>query len=145
MTVDEFADLSRLSTSTIYRLIRDRGIGFIRVSERICIPETEVVRLFGSWRQMMTVPELAAVLKVSTPTAYRRIATGDIEAVRIGGTIRVPESAVKPGRGHSPESSPAPSAVRRPGAQPPPLSKALFPAVRFRPSPFAWSEDDQHG
>jgi excisionase family DNA binding protein len=44
--------------------------------------------------KFLTVGEFAAIMRVSKPTAYRLIDSGEIEAVRIGGTIRIPEKVV---------------------------------------------------
>ncbi|MFC9987838.1 helix-turn-helix domain-containing protein [Streptomyces cyaneofuscatus] len=55
--------------------------------------------------KLLTVHEAAAVLRVSKPTIYRWIASGDLPAVRYGkprpdgdvrrgGAIRIPEAAV---------------------------------------------------
>jgi excisionase family DNA binding protein len=45
--------------------------------------------------KMLTVPEIAAVLRVSKMTVYRLIKTGALESVQVRGAYRVPESAVK--------------------------------------------------
>jgi excisionase family DNA binding protein len=46
--------------------------------------------------QLLTVPELAAALRVHPASIYRRIESGEIEAIRIGappsGRLRIPET-----------------------------------------------------
>lgn len=39
----------------------------------------------------MTVAELAAALRVSGMTIYRQVRSGELESVRIGRVIRIPE------------------------------------------------------
>lgn len=42
----------------------------------------------------MTVAEVAAVMRVSKMTVYRLVHSGELPAVRVGRSFRVPESAV---------------------------------------------------
>lgn len=44
---------------------------------------------------MMTVAEVAAFLRVSTRTVWRRLAAGDLPKVYVGTAVRVPQSAVE--------------------------------------------------
>lgn len=44
---------------------------------------------------LMTVPEVAGLLRVSRMTVYRQIHDGTLPAVRMGRTLRVPRQAVK--------------------------------------------------
>ncbi|MEV5944726.1 helix-turn-helix domain-containing protein [Streptomyces sp. NPDC051994] len=57
--------------------------------------------------KLLTVREVAAALRVSIPTIYRWVATGELPSIRYGqeraddelkrgGAIRIPESAVTP-------------------------------------------------
>lgn len=57
--------------------------------------------------KLLTVREVAAALRVSIPTIYRWVATGEMPSIRYGregaddqskrgGAIRIPESAVTP-------------------------------------------------
>jgi excisionase family DNA binding protein len=39
--------------------------------------------------QMLTPAEVAVELRVSAPTIYRRIAAGELKAVRVGGQLRI--------------------------------------------------------
>ena len=43
----------------------------------------------------MTVAEVAAVMRVSKMTVYRLVPSGELPAVRVGRSFRVPESAVR--------------------------------------------------
>ena len=43
---------------------------------------------------MMTVDEVALLLRVHPNTVYRAVGRGEIEAIRIGRSYRIPESAV---------------------------------------------------
>lgn len=43
---------------------------------------------------LKTVAEVAELTRLSKPTIYRLIDAGTLEAIRIGGTIRIPESAL---------------------------------------------------
>jgi excisionase family DNA binding protein len=42
----------------------------------------------------LTVAEVAAQMRVSKMTVYRLVHAGELEAVRVGRSFRVPESAV---------------------------------------------------
>lgn len=42
-----------------------------------------------------TVDELAARWKVSKPTVHRRIASGDIAVLRIGGAVRIARAEIE--------------------------------------------------
>lgn len=44
--------------------------------------------------RLKTVAEVAELTRLSRPTIYRLIDSGDLDAIRIGGTIRIPESAL---------------------------------------------------
>ena len=44
--------------------------------------------------RFLTVAEVAARIRVSKMTVYRLVHSGDLEAVRVGRSFRVPESAV---------------------------------------------------
>lgn len=69
-------------------------------------------------RLYFTVPEAAALWRVSVPTIYRRVASGDIPCVRVGGEngpIRIPASAfpeLSPS-GDVPVSAAGPEPVRQ--------------------------------
>jgi excisionase family DNA binding protein len=45
--------------------------------------------------QFLTVAEVAAAMRVSKMTVYRLVHGGDLAAVRVGRSFRVPESAVR--------------------------------------------------
>lgn len=42
----------------------------------------------------MTVAEVATIMRVSKMTVYRLVHSGELEAVRVGRSFRVPEGAV---------------------------------------------------
>jgi excisionase family DNA binding protein len=44
--------------------------------------------------QFLTVAEVAAMMRVSKMTVYRLVHAGDLPAVRVGRSFRVPERAV---------------------------------------------------
>jgi excisionase family DNA binding protein len=44
--------------------------------------------------RFLTVAEVAAVMRVSKMTVYRMVHSGDLPAVRVGRSFRVPEQAV---------------------------------------------------
>ncbi|MGH3276814.1 MAG: helix-turn-helix domain-containing protein [Streptosporangiaceae bacterium] len=44
--------------------------------------------------RFLTVAEVAAIMRVSKMTVYRLVHSGDLEAVRVGRSFRVPEWAV---------------------------------------------------
>jgi excisionase family DNA binding protein len=44
--------------------------------------------------KFLTVAEVATVMRVSKMTVYRLVHSGDLEAVRVGRSFRVPENAV---------------------------------------------------
>jgi excisionase family DNA binding protein len=43
----------------------------------------------------LTVTEVAAIMRVSKMTVYRLVHSGDLVAVRVGRSFRVPEPAVR--------------------------------------------------
>ena len=45
--------------------------------------------------KFLTVAEVAAMMRVSKMTVYRLVHSGELEAVRVGRSFRVPESAVE--------------------------------------------------
>ena len=45
--------------------------------------------------KLLTVGEVAAILRVSKMTVYRLVHTGELEAVRVGRSYRVSEDAVR--------------------------------------------------
>ncbi|MBT5807343.1 MAG: helix-turn-helix domain-containing protein [Actinobacteria bacterium] len=49
---------------------------------------------FGDVR-FLTVAEVAAVMRVSKMTVYRLVHSGELPAVRVGRSFRVPEQAVQ--------------------------------------------------
>ena len=44
--------------------------------------------------RFLTVAEVAAVMRVSKMTVYRLVHNGDLPAIRVGRSFRVPEQAV---------------------------------------------------
>jgi excisionase family DNA binding protein len=52
--------------------------------------------------QLLTVAELASMLRVSKMTVYRLVHSGELAAIRVGGSFRVPRhaAAVLLGDGH---------------------------------------------
>ncbi|KRE38048.1 transcriptional regulator [Janibacter sp. Soil728] len=44
--------------------------------------------------RFLTVAEVAAIMRVSKMTVYRMVHNGDLPAVRVGRSFRVPEDAV---------------------------------------------------
>lgn len=44
--------------------------------------------------RFMTVAEVAAIMRVSKMTVYRLVHSGELEAVQVGRSYRVPEAAV---------------------------------------------------
>lgn len=45
--------------------------------------------------RFLTVAEVAALMRVSKMTVYRLVHSGDLAAVRVGRSFRVPENAVQ--------------------------------------------------
>ena len=46
--------------------------------------------------RFLTVFEVAAIMRVSKQTVYRLVQSGDMEAIRVGGSYRIPEHVVRP-------------------------------------------------
>ena len=44
---------------------------------------------------MLTVPEVAATLRVDPATVYRWCRSRDLESVRVAGTVRIPAAALE--------------------------------------------------
>jgi excisionase family DNA binding protein len=55
-------------------------------------PQPEQAPLGGAF---LTVAEVAALMRVSKMTVYRLVHAGDLPAVRVGRSFRVPEEAVR--------------------------------------------------
>ncbi len=51
--------------------------------------------------RFLTVAEVAAMMRVSKMTVYRLVHAGDLPAVRVGRSFRVPEKAVQDYLRHS--------------------------------------------
>jgi excisionase family DNA binding protein len=47
-----------------------------------------------SERRFLTVAEVATIMRVSKMTVYRLVHSGELEAIRVGRSFRVPEQAV---------------------------------------------------
>jgi excisionase family DNA binding protein len=48
--------------------------------------------------RFLTVFEAATILRVSKQTVYRLVHTGDLQAIRVGRSFRIPAHVVRPGR-----------------------------------------------
>lgn len=46
--------------------------------------------------RFLTIFEAATILRVSKQTVYRLVRAGDLEAIRVGRSFRIPTHAVKP-------------------------------------------------
>ncbi len=46
--------------------------------------------------RFLTIFEAATILRVSKRTVYRLVRTGDLEAIRVGRSFRIPEHVVAP-------------------------------------------------
>ena len=46
--------------------------------------------------RFLTVAEVASIMRVSKMTVYRLVHSGELEAIRVGRSFRVPEQAVNP-------------------------------------------------
>ena len=46
--------------------------------------------------RFLTVFEVAVIMRVSKRTVYRLVHAGDLEAIRVNGSYRIPEHAVRP-------------------------------------------------
>ncbi|HLH84977.1 MAG TPA: helix-turn-helix domain-containing protein [Trebonia sp.] len=46
--------------------------------------------------RLLTVFEVAAIMRLSKATVYRLVHAGDLEAIRVGRAFRIPEHAVRP-------------------------------------------------
>jgi excisionase family DNA binding protein len=46
--------------------------------------------------RFLTVFEAATILRVSKQTVYRLVKTGDLQAIRVGRSFRIPAHVVKP-------------------------------------------------
>jgi len=55
-------------------------------------PQVDELGLAGV--RFLTVAEVAALMRVSKMTVYRLVHAGDLSAVRVGRSFRVPEQAV---------------------------------------------------
>jgi excisionase family DNA binding protein len=46
--------------------------------------------------RFLTIFEVAAIMRVSKRTVYRLVHAGDLDAVKVGGSFRIPDHAVTP-------------------------------------------------
>jgi excisionase family DNA binding protein len=46
--------------------------------------------------RLLTIFEVATILRVSKQTVYNLVHAGDLEAIRVGRSFRIPEQALKP-------------------------------------------------
>ena len=46
--------------------------------------------------RFLTIFEAASILRVSKQTVYRLVRTGDLEAIRVGRSFRIPAHALRP-------------------------------------------------
>jgi excisionase family DNA binding protein len=60
-----------------------------------------MVTTMATGPNFLTVAEVAAQMRVSKMTVYRLVHAGDLEAVRVGRSFRVPEKAVEEYLGRS--------------------------------------------
>lgn len=58
------------------------------------MPDTPLAGRSLDQANFLTVAEVAAVLRVSKMTVYRLVHAGDLAAVRVGRSFRVPQHAV---------------------------------------------------
>lgn len=56
----------------------------------------------SAWPELMTIPEVAAVLRVSRVTVHRLISKGDIDARRVGRSYRVMADSLRAYMGLAP-------------------------------------------
>ena len=56
---------------------------------------SEPTEIHLSQVQFLTVAEVAAMMRVSKMTVYRLVHGGELEAVRVGRSFRVPDDAVE--------------------------------------------------
>jgi excisionase family DNA binding protein len=50
--------------------------------------------LFQDYGEVVTVPELAKMLRVGRNTAYDLVSTGQVQSVKVGNQIRIPKASV---------------------------------------------------
>ena len=65
------------------------------------VPTSERVAVMATGPNFLTVAEVAEHMRVSKMTVYRLVHAGDLEAVRVGRSFRVPEKAVEDYLGRS--------------------------------------------
>src|SRR5690242_20400736 len=70
-------------------------------SRRARVPLRGKVTAMATGPNFLTVAEVAAQMRVSKMTVYRLVHAGDLEAVRVGRSFRVPEKAVEEYLGRS--------------------------------------------
>ena len=113
LTVAEAATIMRVSKMSVYRLVHSGELEAIRVGRSFRIPE-QAVNLYlressppTSPRRsspatssgphdvrFLTVAEAATVMRVSKMSVYRLVHSGELEAIRVGRSFRIPEQAV---------------------------------------------------
>lgn len=67
----------------------------MRIKDPLPIPLGDLVMTEHSAPRFMTVTEVAELMRVSKMTVYRLIHGGEIPAIRVGKSFRVPEVAVR--------------------------------------------------
>src|SRR5258708_25707346 len=85
--------------------------------------------------RFLTVAEVASIMRVSKMTVYRLVHSGELEAIRVGRSFRVPEQAVNrylKGSFVPASSGRSPGGHHRAGAGPAPRGARLRPARLHR-------------
>jgi excisionase family DNA binding protein len=97
-TVPEIAKRFRVTKTTIYNLINDKELACARIGKTIRVSDKALCKYLGCQPNpddtYLTVAEVAKIFRLSKMTIGRRIASGELEALRVGMQVRIPERAV---------------------------------------------------
>ena len=50
--------------------------------------------MFQTYHEVVTVPEMAKMLRIGRNSAYELVNTGQMQSVRVGNQIRIPKSCI---------------------------------------------------
>jgi excisionase family DNA binding protein len=98
-TVPEIAKRFRVTSMTIYRLIEDEELACAHIGKSIRVSDKALCKYLGCQPNpddtYLTVAEVAEVFRLSKLTVLRRVRSGELEALRVGIQVRIPERAVR--------------------------------------------------
>jgi excisionase family DNA binding protein len=89
LTVAEVAELLKLNPQTIYNKIRDGSLPATKVGRGVRVRISDVTTLAGGDVDLLTVDEVAEILKMNQQTTRNWLDAGKLPIVRVGRRVRI--------------------------------------------------------